>query len=71
MNLWILALVNAIRKLFFNFILLILGMEHTELIKMKIIYLDNHHYICGIFVLAHSYIQLTSVFVGSKNESFK
>ncbi len=36
MNLWILALVNAIRKLFFNFILLILGMEHTELIKMKI-----------------------------------
>ena len=35
MNLWMLAFVNAIRKLFFNFILLIPGMEHTELIKKE------------------------------------
>ncbi len=33
MNLWMLAFVNAIRKLFFNIILLIPVMEHTELIK--------------------------------------
>ena len=35
MNIWMLAFVNAIRKLLFNFMLFIPGMEHPALIKKE------------------------------------
>ena len=37
MDIWLLALVNAVRKFLYNFLLLIPGMDHPNLIRKEII----------------------------------